>query len=830
MEKSPQRCHSTATTTLDSYSMDRVVSYSVAMSHSGDSNPSTRHASRHSQFAAAAVADDDAAQAISHKQACPISNLPEEVWLLVLSWSGSRSAATAASCCSAFRALHHAVVTTPMLLARALIVDHGPFGAAANLYGGPNGQRSIRHGVHSDEGLALVLRELVKLTAPTGGAAVRVAALTTLAAHAAVAAVDMVTAMEAARDASAGGSGTGTCAAAGVTNARRLSSILAPAAPEASCADVSAIFTIRRLASGILCSAAMAGHEHVVATALVLGASGMEKALVDASGAGRGRVVRLLLACGTDPNAAVDSFGPCALFKAASNGHTDVVQLLLDAGACVDSTCITAPPYNDRVAATVLRFDAPAAVGQNRSTPAYVWGQWPAMLSLDSHRRVGATTLAGSCGSSSGVFPPLQLSAPMAGSTVALAPPQPLPPFPPLSALSAPQLELQIPCCRGAVNVANVKVNRRMPGTLGALLTTAPSSTTAATATSIPLSGASTATKTPASAAAPYTAAANLQPSTATEADTEASTTAKTTAAAISRGLPLAVSTTATSAVDAVAVMQTPSSSAGDVTPAPTVPTTSTTAAVPSVTLSCDGDKHDFLAFGGGTATSSPRTPVRSPTERMLPLPPPPPPRHRKSPGLLPAQMPSLPLMPPLPKLPPLPNTSLPPLPPGATMSLLGPSSRFSRKVSLLLVACQGGHAAAAALLIRYGAKVDREGGSELVQAGHPDVVDELLASVPDLRVHLDQALVASASDNRLAVASALLRHGADPSFGGGLALQEAAFLGHTTVLKLLLESGGALLRSSGVLKSVLEMARKWCRPGVVQILADAASPTTYTS
>ncbi|GIL49876.1 hypothetical protein Vafri_6177 [Volvox africanus] len=594
----------------------------------------------------------------------------------------------------------------------------------------------------------------------------------------------------------------------------------------ASCADVSTIFTIRQLASGILCAAAMAGHEHVVATALVLGASGLEKALVDASGAGRGRIVRLLLACGADPNAAIDSFGPSALFKAASNGHTDVVQLLLDAGACIDSTCITVPQYNDRVAATVLRFDAPAAAGRNRSPPAYVWGQWPAMLSLDSHRRVGATTLAGGCGSSSGVFPPLRLPAPMPGSTVALGPPLPLPRFPPLSALSAPQLELQTPCGAGAgaVYVADAEMNQRMSGTLGALLTSAPSSTTAATATAIPLPGATTVKKMPASATAPFIAVDSLQRATATEADADAPTIlSKTTSAAISSGLRLAVSTTVTSAADAVSVIQTPSSSAGDVTPALTVPTTSTTAALPSLTSGCDSDEFD-LAFGGGTSTSSPRTPVRSTAERALP---PPPPCHRKSPGLLPTQMPSLPLMPPLPKLPPLPNSSLPQLPPGATMSLLGPRSRFNRKTSLLLVACQGGHAAAAALLIRYGAKVDREGGSELVQAGHPHVVDELLAAVPDLRVHLDQALVASASDNRLAVASALLRHGADPSYGGGLALQEAAFMGHTAVLKLLLESGGALLRTSGVLKSVLEMARKWCRPGVVQMLADAASATT---
>ncbi|GIL77727.1 hypothetical protein Vretifemale_7177 [Volvox reticuliferus] len=356
------------------------------------------------------------------------------------------------------------------------------------------------------------------------------------------------------------------------------------------------------------------------------------------------------------------------------------------------------------------------------------------------------------------------------------------------------------------------KMDRRMPGALEALLSSAHSSTTAGTA--VPLLGAITKTTRPTGAAAPSVAAAALQPASATDADA----VTKTATATISKGLRLAepAAVTVSSVTGAVSVMQTPPRSAGAVKQALTVPTTS---------LGCDSDDCDFQALcasGVGTTTSSPRTPVRSSAARTLP--PPPPPCHRKSPGLLPAQIPSLPLMPPLPKLPPLPNGSLPPLPPGATMSLLGPSSRFNRKVSLLLGACQGGHAAVAALLIRYGAKVDREGGSELVQAGHPHVVDELLAAVPDLRVHLDQALVASASDNRVAVASALLRHGADPSYGGGLALQEAAFMGHTTVLKLLLETGGALLRTSGVLKSVLEMARKWCRPAIVQILADAAN------
>jgi hypothetical protein len=47
------------------------------------------------------------------------------------------------------------------------------------------------------------------------------------------------------------------------------------------------------------------------------GAGEVDRALVAAAAAGHRRVVRLLLACGADPDAAPELFGPCALHEAA---------------------------------------------------------------------------------------------------------------------------------------------------------------------------------------------------------------------------------------------------------------------------------------------------------------------------------------------------------------------------------------------------------------------------------------------------------------------------------------------------------------------------------
>ncbi len=80
--------------------------------------------------------------------------------------------------------------------------------------------------------------------------------------------------------------------------------------------DVGATFAFRQVSDRLLCTAAAAGHVRAVATALTLGAPRLDKALQEASAAGRERVVMVLLARGADPNSS-EPGGPCALFRAA---------------------------------------------------------------------------------------------------------------------------------------------------------------------------------------------------------------------------------------------------------------------------------------------------------------------------------------------------------------------------------------------------------------------------------------------------------------------------------------------------------------------------------
>ncbi|GLC55116.1 hypothetical protein PLESTB_000945600 [Pleodorina starrii] len=695
----------------------------------------------------------------------PISSLPDEIWALVLARSGLRSCAQAAACSAAFRDLHRTVASTPVLLARALLVDHGLSGAAAILYDSSAGKEpSARHAVHSDAGVAAAFRELFVLAAPPGVAAAAAAAAAATAVATATAAV--VKAEEEERsEAVCDGDG----AAAGT---RKLASTLAcvqlsPALTHGW--DVGWVFGFRQVAGELLCAAAAAGHVQVAATALALGATALDRALLEAcaaaagsgsgsggsgsgSGSGRGQVVRLLLARGADPNAA-EAFGPGPLFKAAQSGKTDVVRMLLDAGARIDGAGVAVPPYNVRdwaveATAAALRLAAPPP------PPAMnAWRQWPTISGVYGNGAAGAIVdvlpslppLRVPPPPAAAAFPPLDHRAVAAAAPLGAAPGAGAGGFE--SRVSSPQ---QIEALEGLFGVP--------------------------------------------AAVAPGVAVGRSAAAPAAAVGTASTTSVAATAAA-------------------VAVFGTSSVWDTDSDDEDVVPTaTAATAARP---------------VGSADSQRTPDRPFRAVSLQPPPCPRKPPPLSLSLRTPLPdsrAPLPLLPLLPPLPPLPPS-SASLPPLIAAAAMPPLpGPGFRLGRssKVSPLLAACQAGHAATAALLLRRGAQVDGQGGTELAQAGSPHVVDELLAAVPDLRTHLDAALVAAASDNRLAVVSALLRHGADAGHRSGLALQEAAFLGHSTVVETLLRAGGAGLRSSGALRAVLEMARCWCRPDIVQLLADA--------
>lgn len=122
----------------------------------------------------------------------------------MLACTGLRASATAATCSAAFRSHHGVVVSTPVLLARALTIDHGLYGGATQLYGKSSGEPNRRHDVHSDVGIAAALRELFVLSASTGPGK-EVAAAVAATAQVAAAAATAVFVDE--HDATAGGSG-----------------------------------------------------------------------------------------------------------------------------------------------------------------------------------------------------------------------------------------------------------------------------------------------------------------------------------------------------------------------------------------------------------------------------------------------------------------------------------------------------------------------------------------------------------------------------------------------------------------------------------------------
>ncbi|GLC36208.1 hypothetical protein PLESTB_001368300 [Pleodorina starrii] len=620
-----------------------------------------------------------------------VTSLPDEMWLLVLSWCGLRTSATAAACSTAFKSLHRTVASTPALLARALLEDHGLNGAAANLYGSPAGHPHERHAVHCDTGVATALRTLVVLSAPPGVAAAVAANAAASAAAAATAAVSAVASEEA--DAS-DGAGTGIESGSDKAHALRLATAPQGLAPIAWASGGAPAF--RQLAGGLLCAAAAAGHVQVAATALALGATAeRDRALVAASAAGRRRTVRLLLASGADPNA-VEPFGPCALHEAARHGYTDIAELLLDAGARVDG--VTAAATTVRQAA-MPNHGRPASVlplGERRPTvappPTNRWGLWP--------------ILGGGGGGTPRHPPPLRVPVPLAADAQA-SPTSPVPSF--AAAAAAPTPGRKAPDVQAFFSES---VSTGSPGTS-------------------------------------HVRQKDEQPRTPTA-----------------------------------------------------------TASGCSAAWDSDDDDDDGPAPSRAPGPSTPAA-------RPLPLAPPPL-QQRKPQLTLPlhgGQMP-LPLMPSL--------TAAPPLPPAMMLMLQG-GFQPRKGPSPLLAACRAGHAATVALLLRRGAKADTDGGAELVAAAHPDVVDELLSAVPGLVVHLGAALLAAASANRLEVVSALLRHGADPVFRGGMVLTEVAFKGHVAVLEVLLKSGGARLRESGALDAALDLARTWGRVEVLQLLATAA-------
>ncbi|GIL56670.1 hypothetical protein Vafri_11998 [Volvox africanus] len=657
------------------------------------------------------------ASVLNTKQGAPIplepaSQLPDEMWLLVLAFGGLRTSATAASCSSTLRSYHHTVASTPALLARALLVDHGLTGAAVSLYGSPAGHPHDRHAVRNDADVAATLRELVLLSAPPGPASS--AAATAMASCTSIAetAVAAIAALEA-------------TASDGSTNGYADAKSSRPRIP----AVTSRFFTtpiswgsggasaFRQLVGGVLCAAAAAGHVRMVAMTLALGATELDRALLSASAMGRSRIVRLLLASGADPDAA-EPFGSCALYEAAKNGHSHVVEILLDAGAKMEGAVVaptTSSPSDGGLSSALGPFSTglPCA-----SAPSYDPGRpWAAISGSANINRL-----------QDGGFKEAQ--------PMRLRVPVPL-------AVSA-----------GSVNAPSA----------------VPAATAAVPARTFDIQG------------------------------------FFNDGGGIGDGCGTAVPTTSVRQLDEQ-------------------PNTPTAAAAASKSLWEDSNDDDSGALLGDSESSFPCTPVAAaatsdnrislPILPPLPRLPPPLPR-RKQPLPLPPNRASLPLMPSL--------ISPPPLPPALMMLLVGDRGSQIRRSgpSPLLAACKGGHVATTVLLLRRGAKVDVEGGAELLAAAQPQIVDELLAAVPGLSAHLGPALLAAAAANRANVVAALLRHGADSTFRGGMALQEAAFRSHLEVMEVLLTAGRACLQKCGAVAAALNWARCFGRVEVLRLLVES--------
>ncbi|EFJ43732.1 hypothetical protein VOLCADRAFT_96152 [Volvox carteri f. nagariensis] len=483
-----------------------------------------------------------------------------------------------------------------------------------------------------------------------------------------------------------------------------------------------------------------------MALSLGAGEGDRDRALVAASAAGRRRVVRLLLANGADPEAA-EAYGYSALYEAARNGNTDVVEVLLDAGARIDgaTAAAAAMPYEGRIPSMFGSWSVPRP---SAAPP-------PANPHSDPDPgKLRPTAISGGGGGGNVNLP----------GAVAPYPPPLRAPFPLAAGMisgdgdggggGSPAAGLVVP----APKVFDPEEFYRDSDSGGG-------------------GGAAVATprrwdeypKTPTATAA--AAAAKAWDSDDDDDDDDDDDEGAGGAGAGKAGGAFAGSGTI----------------AGDT---------------------------------GVSGAGGPRTSVQvGGLNGVVPLPPrlPPPLPRRKQPLPLPPNLAALPLM------PSLTYGAPPPLPPPLMLLLAGPGERSISPrrsgPSPLLAAIQGGHAATVALLLHRGAKVDTDGGAELLAAAHPQIVDGLMAAVPGLSAHLGPALLAAASSNRVNVVSALLRHGADPTFRGGMALQEAAFRSHVDVLKVLLQADRDRLRDIGAVEAALKWARCFGRMEVLKLL-----------
>ncbi|KXZ45630.1 hypothetical protein GPECTOR_52g31 [Gonium pectorale] len=223
-----------------------------------------------------------------------------------------------------------------------------------------------------------------------------------------------------------------------------------------------------------------------------------------------------------------------------------------------------------------------------------------------------------------------------------------------------------------------------------------------------------------------------------------------------------------------------------------------------------------FLPLQG--QVTPPPPPRNSSAQPFTPLPPPLAPLPRTRPRLPQKPLPPFPLASLL--LPPLAALSSPAVPPCPPSSAFSVTDHSNSGGSPLLAACQSGHADTAALLLRRGATVDVTRGSELLHAADPRVVDALLVAAPGVAVHLGRALVAAAGGGRIEVVAALLRHGADPLQGRGMALSEAAYQGNCAILELLLHAGGARLAGSPAIVAAQQLALRFGRIRAADMLA----------
>ena len=133
------------------------------------------------------------------------------------------------------------------------------------------------------------------------------------------------------------------------------------------------------------------------------------------------------------------------------------------------------------------------------------------------------------------------------------------------------------------------------------------------------------------------------------------------------------------------------------------------------------------------------------------------------------------------------------------------------------------------ATLVAYGPK-DREisGGTPLMAAasnGHVEIVRALLrrgARVNDTDIRGWTALVCAAENGHATICKLLLDAHADPNIRtrqSGTVLMVAALKGHLEIVRLLLEKGADSSARDATGQSALDLARKYLRSDVVEIL-----------